>query len=248
MSVRALIPQQELLMKGVILAAGDGGRLRPLTDECPKVLLPLWGRPLIAYPLDAMMAAGIRDIAVVVGYRAPQVIEQVSRLVPAWARVEFIHNLEYDGGNAVSVAVAESHVGDSPFVLSMGDHVIDPLVIQCLMGAGQAASVLAVDSLPKLDSQLNDATRVLVNERGELRRIGKGLTDWNAVDIGVFRFHPEVFGVIGTLRRHRGVGLELNEVMQCLADAETPVATQDVKGLYWTDVDTVEDYLSVVGG
>lgn len=234
-------------MRGVILAAGDGGRLRPLTYSTPKVLLPLWGQPLISYPMEAMLAAGVRDIAIVVGYRAPQVIEVVQRIAPAWANVHFVHNADFEGGNAISVATAEEFVGDSPFVLSMGDHVVEPAVIPRIAQAPPADALLAVDSQATLESQVNDATRVLVRDDGLLLRIGKTINDWNAVDIGIFRFSPRVFSIIRRLREQRGVDLELNTVMQTLADGEMPVATRDVEGLYWNDIDTVEDYRLAVG-
>ena len=63
--------------KGVILAAGDGDRLGSLTTTCPKVLLPIKGKPLISYPIEALAEAGISEIAIVVGYLADKVIEML---------------------------------------------------------------------------------------------------------------------------------------------------------------------------
>ena len=197
--------------------------------------------------MEAMLAAGVRDIGIVVGYLAPQVIEAVQRIAPAWARVEFIHNSDFEGGNAISVAVAEDFVGDSPFVLCMGDHVVEPAVIPWVAQAPDSDALLAVDSQATLESQVNDATRVLLRDDGRLLRIGKNIEEWNAVDIGVFRFSPRLFSIIRRLRERRGVLLELSEVMQTLADGEMPVETQDVHGMYWNDIDTVEDYLLAVG-
>ena len=234
-------------MKGVIIAAGDGGRLQPLTNERAKVTLPLWGKPLIAYPLEAMMASGIKDIAVVVGYRAWDVVDEVQSMVPAWANVEFIHNPDYDGGNAISIFSARHWVGGSPFVLSMGDHIIEPQIVATLLEMPYEGPVLAVDSAPALESQVNDATRVLVDRSGVLLRIGKEIAAWNAVDIGVFRFEPSIFGMLCDLKEQHGVRLELNQVMQELVVSETPVQTGDINGLYWNDIDTLEDYRCATG-
>ena len=231
-------------MKGVIIAAGDGGRLQPLTFTSPKVLLPMWDSPLISYPLQSMSAAGIREVVIVVGYRSRQVIEGVRKLLPPWMRAEFAHNPHFNGGNAISLAAAEAYVGDSPFILSMGDHIIEPGVAPALAESPFDGPVLAVDSQPTLDSQVNDATRVLRDGQGRIRRIGKHLKQWNAVDIGVFRFPPSVFQTIRGLQRTRGVALELNEVMQSMAD-DLLVGTHDVAGLFWSDIDTLEDYRSV---
>ena len=232
-------------MKGIVLAAGDGGRLRPLSDTRPKVLLPMLGKPLIAYPVDSLVWAGITEIGVVVGYRAPQLEEALSTIAPAGIQLTVIHNPDFEGGNALSIKAAADFVGDEHFVLCMGDHVIDRTFVSRVTGGDESEVVLAVDSEASLDSQLNDATRVQVDPDGRLIRIGKGLRQWNAVDTGVFRFAPSVFKKIDALHRTHGDGLELNIVMQSLAFEDPGVSTRDVEGLFWSDVDTVEDYRTV---
>ena len=69
-------------MKGIILTAGDGGRLRPLTLDTPKVLLDVGGHPLIHYPLDALRLAGISEVAVVVGYQAGKIGDALAVTYP----------------------------------------------------------------------------------------------------------------------------------------------------------------------
>ena len=229
-------------MKGVILAAGDGGRLHPLTLECPKVLLPIQGRPLISYPLEAMVEAGITDIAVVVGHWADLVTDKVAQMAPAGARLSFILNPEYEGGNAISVRAAGAFVGDDNFVLCMGDHVIERPVVARLLEGDPLAPMLAVDSAPTLKSQVNDATRVATDRQGYIQRIGKELTRWNAVDIGVFLLSGTLFEVVDLLRKDHGSHVEMNQVVQYLADHNPPFTTRDINGLFWTDVDTLEDY------
>ena len=89
--------------KGVILAAGDGDRLGALTTTCPKVLLPVNGKPLISYPIEALVAAGIREIAIVVGYLASQVVEALGDGSDFGVGIRYFFNPEHYGGNAVSV-------------------------------------------------------------------------------------------------------------------------------------------------
>ena len=231
-------------MRGVILAAGDGGRLRPLTDSQPKVLLPVRERPLISYPLRALVSQGITEIAIVVGYRAQQVKEALRNCAPRGCSLEFVYNPDYDDGNALSLRAARDFVGDDPFILCMGDHIIEPALISMVLAARPAATTLVVDSEASLESQLNDATRVLIDGDNRLVRIGKRLRRWNAVDTGVFRFTPDVFNTVDHLYEHRGNGLELNDVMRFRAAHAPHVDTCDASGLFWTDVDTVEDYRS----
>jgi len=89
--------------KGIILAAGDGDRLGSLTVTCPKVLLPVNGKALISYPIEAMVAAGIREIAIVVGYLGDSVIEALGNDDDFGVRLQYVYNSDYLGGNAISV-------------------------------------------------------------------------------------------------------------------------------------------------
>ena len=231
-------------MQGVILAAGDGGRLRPFTYRTPKPLIRLRNRPLISYPLTAMAEAGIREIGVVVGYQAEQLIEGLTGWAPSGVRLEFIHNPQFEGGNAVSVRAARDFTGGRPFMLAMSDHVIEPGVAVRLTGEGEHPALLGVDSAAAMESQLSDATKVLVDGDGYLRRIGKELRTWNAVDIGVFVFQPSIFDTLDCLYKQEGADLELSRVMQHLANQPCGVTTRDIEGLFWSDIDTLEDYKS----
>ena len=231
-------------MRGVILAAGDGGRLRPFTDGIPKVLMNFRDQPLIMYPMKAMAVAGICEIGVVVGYKASDIIESLKLWQPPGIRLDFIYNPEFDGENGVSVRAAREFVGTDDFVLSMGDHVIDLEVVKQIAGADPSPAMLAIDSMAWTDGQLSDATKVLVDRNGYLTDIGKRLEEWNAVDIGLFRFRPSVFDVFDMLYERHGSALELTSVMRYLLGQPYGVTTHDVRGLFWSDIDTEDDYYS----
>ena len=238
-------PKKEFVMRGVILAAGDGGRLRPYPYRTPKALIRLRERPLIWYPLAAMAEAGIREIGVVVGHQGGAPRRGTARLDalrrPGWSSST---TRSTTAGNAVSVRAARAFAAGQPFMLAMGDHVIEPGVASRLAEDCGHPAVLGVDSAARMESQLSDATKALVDEDGYLRRIGKELRRWNAVDIGVFVFQPTLFDDLDHLYDLEGPGLELNRVMQYLANRPGGVATRDVQGLFWSDIDTVEDYRS----
>jgi len=108
-------------MQAVILAAGEGKRVRPLTRSRPKALLPVANRPIIEYIIEALLENGIRDIVVVVGYRKEQVIRFLNELnVPITVVVQ---NKQL--GTAHALNCAKSHItGD--FLLLPGDNYIDP--------------------------------------------------------------------------------------------------------------------------
>jgi N-acetyl-alpha-D-muramate 1-phosphate uridylyltransferase len=107
-------------MKAMILAAGLGTRMRPLTDHCPKPLLPAGGRPLIAHHLERLHAAGIREVVINVSYRAEQLVAALGDgsafdMCIAWSREET--PLETGGG----IHRALPLLGEAPFLLVNGD-------------------------------------------------------------------------------------------------------------------------------
>lgn len=108
-------------MKAMILAAGRGERMRPLTDEVPKPLLEVGGRPLLAYHLSALDAAGIHDVVINHAWLGAKLVAGVEAWLPAGMRVRFSdegdHALETGGG----IYKALPLLGEGPFVLINGD-------------------------------------------------------------------------------------------------------------------------------
>ena len=229
-------------MKAVILAAGDGGRLRPLTLDTPKVVLEIGGRPLISYSLDALAAAGVSEIAVVTGYQAHKVRDALAHTYP---NLTFIHNEHHDGGNALSVYAARRFVMNSPFIVCMGDHPISSQFAAEVVSYRQEGPVLCVDLAAWHPSQTSDATRVVVGPNGYVETIGKRLKVWNAIDTGVFQMTWDVFPVIEDLMRTRGLEVTITDVVRSLGAHGRPFATCDVTGMFWADVDTLEDYQGI---
>jgi glucose-1-phosphate thymidylyltransferase len=123
-------------MQAVILAAGEGKRVRPLTRSRPKALIPVANRPIIEYVIDALLKNGIRDIVVVVGYRKEQVTRFLNQLeVPVDVVVQ-----TKQLGTAHALQCAESKItGD--FLLLPGDNYIDPNSIARIVGIPNAMLV-----------------------------------------------------------------------------------------------------------
>ena len=229
-------------MKGVVLAAGDGGRLRPLTEFTPKVLLEVGGHPLIHYPLEALRLAGVTDIAVVVGYMAESVQNALHAVYP---ELTIIENKRYEEGLSLSVLAARTFVMDDPFVMCMGDHPISQDIPQSLLSNGHTESVLCVDWRARLPCQVNDGTRVLVDSDGYISAIGKSLKSWNAMDTGVFRMTSDVFSAIDHLVKRQGPSVSVSDIVRYQGRNGQPFDTCDVSGAFWGDVDTAEDFHSI---
>ena len=231
-------------MKGVILAAGDGGRLRPLTLHSPKALLEAGGRPLIHYAIDAFTSAGMSDIAIVVGYQAEKIEEALGESYPD---LTFIYNEHYLAGNAISVYAVRSFAMDEPFVLCMGDHPISPRIVESLLSESGDGSILCVDQEASHASQTNDATRVLLSPAGDIATIGKDLTTWDAIDTGVFRMTGDFFPAVEHLMETAGNAVNISDVVRYMGNEGSPFSVCDVSGMFWADVDTVEDYEAIDG-
>ena len=163
-------------MKAMILAAGLGTRMRPLTDHCPKPLLPVAGKPLIVHHLERLATAGIREVVVNVSYRAEQIIEALGDgstfgVAIAWSREET--PLETGGG----IHWALPLLGESPFLLINGDIWcdLDPASLPAL-GDDLAHLVLVdnPDHHPRGDFHLTTDGRVL--DQGAFRLTFAGIS------------------------------------------------------------------------
>jgi len=230
--------------KGIILAAGDGDRLGTLTQRFPKPLLPVGGQPLIGYPIAAQVAAGIKEIAIVVGYLEGQIRKALGDGSQFGVSLSYISNDDYLGGNAVSVHKAQEWAQGAPVILCMGDHLVEKDLVSRLVESGAAGETLCVDHNPMLMGEyldINEATKVALDGDDSITDIGKGLTHWDALDTGVFHLTSRFFQVLNKLVRCQGVDLEMCDVIRFLIAQGYRIGTCDVSGCFWMDVDTEDD-------
>ena len=236
---------KQKVSKGVILAAGDGSRLGSLTSSCPKVLLPVNGKPLIKYPIEALAAAGIREIAIVVGYLADKVVEALGDGSCFGVDLQYIFNPDYHGGNAISVNKARDWTQGDPTVLLMGDHLIERMPVKHLLKRITSSDTLCIDCTPAKHCQLDEASKVIIDNTGYIKDIGKDLIKWDAIDTGIFLLTKNFFQALDELIPRLGTDIEINDVIQFLISQGYRFETCDVSGSFWADVDTEEDLNTV---
>ncbi|MFQ6074999.1 MAG: sugar phosphate nucleotidyltransferase [Candidatus Bathyarchaeia archaeon] len=226
-------------MKAVIVAAGQGTRLWPLTRRCPKPLIPLLGKPIIGYVLDALCKAGVKEVIVVIGYLGRMFKERLSRRPREGVRIHYVWNYDYTKGNGISVRAAERVVEDDDFLLLMADHIIEPKIIESLISTDREFS-LCVDRTPRFPPQIKDATKVLISEDGYIKRIGKNLSKWNGVDTGVFLCEPVIFKAANAVAnlKHR---VTISDCMRWLIKHQHRVRAHDISNAFWLDIDTPDD-------
>lgn len=150
-------------MKGIILSAGNGTRLLPLTEQMPKCLVDVGGRAILDHQLDALAAAGVAEAIVVVGYRGSQVVDHVASNPPPLP-VSLVVNPFWAVSSSIgSVWAARAHLA-GPFCLMNGDTVFAAPIIAGALAASRDGVGLLVQPIaaPELDDMLVelDGTRV----------------------------------------------------------------------------------------
>jgi len=223
-------------MRCLILAAGLGSRLRGSAESKP--LAGLGGTPLIEHVIVRARSAGASEFVVATGYRAEPLEAFLNDLgrrlgVPiACARVA-----DWTLANGHSVLAGAARI-EGEYLLLMSDHVFDPAIVRGLVEGEPAGDglVLAVDrklSGPLLD--IDDATKVELDDAGRIVRIGKQLTRYDAIDAGAFRAGPGLAVAIAEAIAAGGTG-SLSEGVQRLAHRGL-ARTHDIGSARWIDVD-----------
>ncbi|HEY5721881.1 MAG TPA: NTP transferase domain-containing protein [Allosphingosinicella sp.] len=221
-------------MDCLIIAAGEGSRLRSLAESKP--LAQVAGRPLIEHVATAAAEGGATAFTIVTGYRA----EPLEDWLAGFARstglaIRTVRNPDWKRPNGISVlAAAETLEGE--FLLMMSDHLFEPAIVADLLASESAPLRLAIDrncDSPLID--MDDATKVKLGGDGRIERIGKTIEPWDAIDTGLFRAGPELIAAIRESVERGGQG-SLSEGVQQLADSGRAF-TLDSTGRWWMDVD-----------
>ncbi|MDP6043791.1 MAG: NTP transferase domain-containing protein [Dehalococcoidales bacterium] len=233
--------------KGIILAAGDGSRLGYQTADYPKVLLSADGKSLVNYAIEALAAAGIREVAIVTGYLSDKVKAVLGSGDDFGVRLHYIFNPDYLGGNAFSLYQAKEWTEGDPVVLCMGDHMVEPNITGRLLDRQTINDVLCVDYTPAGHHCIDEATKVNIDDGGGIREIGKDIVDWNALDTGVFLLTGNFFATMDELVPRLGIDIEINDVIRFFIRRGNHFYTCDVSGCFWADVDTEQDLRNAVG-
>jgi len=223
-------------MKCVIVAAGQGTRIRSLAASKP--LAPVKGVPLIEHVVRGAAAGGATEFVVVTGYRAEGVESFLAGLAGRTGiPIETVHNHAWQRPNGLSVLAAAGCLNDD-FLLMMSDHLFDPQIVMRMLAAPRGKGTLILASDYGIDNSLidlDDATKVATDGGGRILRIGKTLPDYDAIDTGIFLASPTLFTAIGDAIEAGGSG-SLSEGVQRLAD-EGRASTLDIGKLWWLDVD-----------
>jgi len=225
-------------MKAIILSAGQGRRLLPMTASTPKCMVPVHGRPLIEWQLDTLEACGVDRITVVVGFAAEQVDACLERRHNV-ATVTSCYNPFFEvADNLVSCWVARQDM-DEDFLILNGDTVFEAAVLRRLLDSPRRPITLARDEKPHYD-----ADDMKINLSGDrLIKVGKDLPESEAdgESIGLMAFRgtgPALFrdALERSVRSPGGLRQWYLSVIGQIAQTGH-VWTQSIHGLGWSEVD-----------
>ena len=228
-------------MHAVILAAGCGERLLPLTETCPKPLTPVLGKPLLGYTIETLREAAIEDIIIVTGYLGYTIQEYFGDGSKFHVRIRYAYNPIYKNGNGTSLKVAQQLLAkDDAFLLLMSDHLIDVNIVNKALRSVEHKPLLCIDRQPRYPPQIKDATKVLVNSEGYIVNIGKDINRWNGVDTGVFLLDSSIFEAMEQAEKSSHF-VTISDCIKGMITNGGPLWACDVSRLLWLDIDTLDD-------
>jgi len=222
-------------MKCLIIAAGEGSRLSQRGDSKP--LVPLLELPLIERVILNANRAGISDFYIVTGYNGEKLRKHLNQFSQNKnLKISYFQNNQWEKENGLSVLAAKKEINEN-FILLMSDHIFNESILAELLQKKIAYGeiILAVDyNLKNKVVDIDDVTKVLVDDKGRIINIGKNIKKYNAYDTGIFLCSPAIFEV---LEENSGNGdTSLSAGIKILAKQKKS-RVFDIKGKYWIDVD-----------
>ncbi|HEV8118993.1 MAG TPA: glucose-1-phosphate thymidylyltransferase [Thermoanaerobaculia bacterium] len=227
-------------MKGLILSGGKGTRLRPLTYTRAKQLVPVANKPVLFYGVEAIVAAGIQEIGVVVGDTREEIMNALGDGSRFGAKITYIEQ-DAPRGLAHAVLISEGYLRGSPFVMYLGDNLIADGITALVddyrrIGCNSQILLARVSNPEQFGvAELANGTVVRLTEKPREPRSDLAL-------VGVYMFDETIFEAVRAIRPSQRQELEITDAIQWLVDHGKSVHPHIVSG-WWKDTGKIEDML-----
>jgi choline kinase len=224
-------------MKAVILAAGQGTRIRSVHGEHPKCLIEVDNTTILDHQLDALTMVGINDVAIVVGYEKEQIIARVNTRKLPTQRIQFIENLTFAiTNNIYSLWLALDWLRGDSFVVLNADVIFDPEILDLAVRPHALISMI-------VDPLWRDETMKVVVEGDHVIRMSKKISreEFSGTYIGITVFSKAIqdrfFRTMNELISAGQVNEFFNVAVQELANEGIRVGYTSTDGLAWAEID-----------
>jgi len=233
-------------MKAIILAAGVGSRIRPMTNNRPKSLLKIGDYTILEMMLSHIQDCGINEVVFVLGYLQEQIKSYVKTNFPD-LKTFFVTNNNYSETNtAFSLLLAKDLVKDSVFIKFDADVVFDKEILEKLI-ACEYSNCLCIDKNIHLDAE---EIKVVINNENRVLKASKTVNPKDAVgeSIGIEKIGSEtaklLFAELETMMKDRKNHQEYYEAAyERLIEKNVPFHALNITGLQWIEIDTKEDFI-----
>ncbi|MDA9921084.1 phosphocholine cytidylyltransferase family protein [Gammaproteobacteria bacterium] len=233
-------------MKAIILAAGVGSRIRPLTDNCPKSLLKINGKTILEMMLSHIKTCGINEVIFVLGYLQDQIKDYVKTQFPDLI-VQFITNEKYEVTNTgYSLMLTKDFVKNSTFIKFDADVVFDINILKTLI-ASEYDNCLCIDKNINLEAE---EIKVIIKDDNRVVKASKTVNPLDAIgeSIGIEKISGEtahtLFNDLELMMKDEQCHQEYYEAAyERLIEKDVPFYALDISGLRWTEIDTKEDFM-----
>jgi choline kinase len=240
-----LITRRSRRPHAIVLSAGQGRRLLPLTADTPKCLLPIEGeRTVLELQLEALAACDVTNVTVMLGFGREQVEAHLARRRPHRVSVRTRYNPFYAvSDNLVTCWLASSDMRDD-FVLLNGDTLFDAAILERALARSTGPVTITVDRKPTYDE---DDMKVVTGRDGRLLTVGKTIppaeAHGEAIGLSVFRgvgCHAFRRALERAIHDPGAVRRWYLDVIATLAQT-LPVTCASIEGLWWCEIDTAAD-------
>jgi glucose-1-phosphate thymidylyltransferase len=228
-------------LKGLILSGGAGTRLRPITHTSAKQLVPVANKPVLFYGIEALVEAGITEIGVII---APETGEEIRQAAgdgsDFGASITYIEQ-EAPLGLAHALLTAEDYLGQSPFVMYLGDNLLRDGITDLVEGFRRSEPD-ALILLTRVDDPSSYGVAELNDER-VVRLVEKPRDPPSDLAlVGVYMFTPAIFEAAHSIKPSGRGELEITDAIDTLIESDRRVESHIVKG-WWKDTGKLEDML-----